>query len=117
VTPAADTTFRPYLRVLTERSRPEPIFVVALTGVDHWLRVEVPIEVLIRSPSQKLREIGRVIRAHYAERWGSAGPFGTITGYLFRTLPDRAICFSVEGVVEGEHRDPVPQGEARLRLR
>lgn len=115
--PAADTTFRPYLRVLTERSIPQPIFVVAWTGVDHWLRVEVPTEVLIKSPSQKSREIGCIIRAHYAERQGSAVPFGKIIGYLFNTLPDRAIRFSVEGVMEGEHRDPVPQGEVRLRLR
>ncbi len=72
---------------------------------------------LIRSPGQKLREVGRIIRLHYAERRGSAVPFGKIIGYLFHALPDRAIRFSVEGVVEGEHRGPVPQGEARLRLR
>ncbi len=113
----AGTRFRPHLRVLTERSRPEPIFVVAWTGVDYWLRVEVPTDMLIKSPGQRLREVGRIVRAHYAERCGSAVPFGAITGYLFRTLPDRAVRLSVEGVMEGEHLDPVLQGEARLRVR
>lgn len=114
---AAAARFRPHLRVLAARSRPEPIFVVAWTGVDYWLRVDVPTAVLISSPGQRLREVGRVVRAHYAERRGSAVPFGAITGYLFRTLPDRAIRFTVEGVVAGEHRGPVPQGEAALQLR
>lgn len=85
--------------------------------MDHWLRVDVPTDVLIKSPSQKRREVGRIIRTHCAERRGSAVPFGRIIGYLFRTLPDRAIRFSVEGVAEGEHRGPVPRGEALLRLR
>ena len=35
--------FRAFIQVLTERSRPEPIFVVAWTGMDFWLRVEVPL--------------------------------------------------------------------------
>ncbi len=114
---AAAARFRPHLRVLTERSRPEPIFVMAWTGMDYWLRVEVPTAVLIRSPGQRLREVGRIVRAHYTERRGSAVPFGAITGYLFRTLPDRAIRFSTEGVVAGEHRGPVPRGEVSLQLR
>ena len=114
---AASARFRPHLRVLTERSRPEPIFVVAWTGMDHWLRVDVPTAVLIKSPGQRLHEVGRIVRAHYAERHGSAVPFGAITGYLFRTLPDRAIRLSVEGVVAGEHTGPVPRGEARLHVR
>lgn len=91
----------PYLRVMTERSVPPPIFVVAFTGVDYWLRVEVPTNVLVRSPRQKEREVGCIVRAHYAARKGRALPFGAITGYLFVTLPDRAIRFSVEGMVMG----------------
>jgi len=109
--------FRPHLRVLTERSVPEPIFVVAWTGVDFWLRVDVPTEVLIKSPGQKLREVGRIVRAHYEQRKGSALPFGRITGYLLRTLPDRAIRFSTEGVAEGVHLGWVPQGQVVLGLR
>ncbi len=113
----AAARFRPHLRVLTARSRPEPIFIVAWTGVDHWLRVDLPTAVLIRSPGQRLREVGRIVREHYAERKGSAVPFGAITGYLFRTLPDRAIRFSTEGVVAGEHTGPVLWGEAHLHVR
>ena len=65
----ASPPFRAHIRVLTERSRPDPITVVAWTGVDFWLRVEVPPNVLVRSPGQRQREVGRIIREHYAV-WG-----------------------------------------------
>ena len=86
----ASPPFRAHILVETERSRPEPIFVVALTGVDFWLRLAVPPDVLVRSPCQRQREIARIIREHYAV-WGKRrGPFGAITGYIFRSLADRA---------------------------
>lgn len=111
--------FRPYIQVLTERSRPEPIFVVAITGTARWLRVRVPIEVLIRSPSQKSRELGALMRAHYAVH--ERGPFGKVLGYVFHSLPDRATRYSVagvaEGVITGESASSVPWGVATLRLR
>ena len=103
--------------MLTERRRPEPIFVAAWVGVDYWLRIEVPTEVLVRSRRRREREIGRIVRAHYAEHKGSAGPSGKITGYVFRSLPDRAIRYSGEGVAQGEHRGPEQHSVARMRQR
>ena len=109
--------FRAHIRVLTERSRPEPINVVAWTGVDFWLRVGVPTDVLVRSPGQRQREVGRIVREHYAV-WGKRrGPFGAITGYVFHSLPDRAIGFSVEGVPVGGKAGPITPGLASLGLK
>jgi len=93
--------------VLTERTRPEPIFVAAFTGVDFWLRVDVATDVLIRSPSQKQHDIRVLIRAHYAFKRGTCGPFGKITGYVFRSLPDRGIRYDVEGKMGGVASEPV----------
>lgn len=109
--------FRPHLQVLTEHTVPSPIFVVAWTGVNYWLRVQVPLEVLLMSRTRKLHEVGRIVRAHYAEKKGRTLPFGAITGYLLRTLPDRAIRFSVEGVSEGVHLGWVPNGQVTIGLR
>ena len=113
----APTPFRAYIKVLTEGSRPEPIFVVAWTGMNFWLRVEVSTDVSILSPNQKRREVGRIIREHYAV-WGKrSGPFGKITGYAFHSLPGRATRHGVDGTVTvekiGETR---VHGEVSLRL-
>ena len=107
----ASPPFRAHIRVLTERSRPDPITVVAWTGVDFWLRVEVPPNVLVRSPGQRQREVGRIIREHYAV-WGKRrGPFGKITGYVFRSLPDRATRYGLDGIATGETARPTRHGE------
>ena len=115
--PASPPNFRAYIQVLTERTRPEPIFVAAMTGVSYWLRLNVPTTVLIRSPSQKQRDIQALMRSHYAAQKGRAGPFGAITGYVFRSLPDRGTRYDVEGKVAGEVRESPHFGEAVLGLR
>lgn len=108
--------FRAHIRVQTERSRPDPITVVAWTGVDFWLRVDVPTDVLVRSPGQRQREVGRIIREHYSV-WGKRhGPFGKITGYVFHSLPGRAIRFSVEGSPTGQQVRPGIRAEVGLAL-
>lgn len=115
----APARFRPYIQVLTERTRPEPIFVVVFTGVNFWLRLEVPTDVLILSPSQKGREIGRIIREHYAMRKGSAVPFGRIVGYVFRSLPGRGTRYDVDGkaVATGKGVEPTLRVEVSFALR
>ena len=109
--------FRAYIRVLTERSHPDPITVVAWTGVAFWLRVEVPPDVLVRSPDQRQREVGRMIREHHAVWAKRRGPFGQITGYVFHSLPDRGIHYNVEGVPADGKAGPITPGLASLRLR
>ena len=100
----ASRPFRAHIRMLTERSRPDSITVVAWTGVGFWLRVEVPADVLVRSPGQRRREVGRIIREHYAV-WGKQrGPFGEITGYVFHSLPDRAMRYDLDGIATGHRR-------------
>ncbi len=108
--------FRPYVQVLTERSRPEPIFIVAATGVDFWLRLDIPANVLVLSPRQRKRELGRMIRDHYANRRGSAVPFGKIIGYVFRSLPHRAVRYSILGLEEGAVAVTTHHVELTMRL-
>jgi hypothetical protein len=112
----APPLFRPHLEVLTERSRPEPIFIVAWTGVDFWLRVEVATSVLIQSMDQRRHEIGRVI--HYYAVWGARrGPFGKIIGCVFHSRADRATSYGVEGVATGDKAEPRRRGEVSFGLR
>jgi hypothetical protein len=109
--------FRPHIRVRTERSTPAPIFAVAFTGVDFWLRIPVAAAILVKSPSQRGREVGRIIREHYAVWGGQRGPFGPPTGYVFQSLPDKAICYGVDGMVTVEKIIPTKKGEVGLGLR
>jgi hypothetical protein len=98
------TEFRPHIHVRTERTRPSPIFVVAMTGgPDRWLRISLPEEVTALPEHDQIAQAAEIIRQHHAEHKGWAGPFGSITGYYYRSEFERAIEFSVTGQVVGPY--------------
>lgn len=106
--------FRPHLRVIPERSTPQPIFVAAVTGVDYWLVRPLPADILTMPVVHRLQVVGWIAREHYAERMGDVGPFGKILGYLFRTEFEKALEFDTDGMPHGELEGPVPEGKATL---
>jgi hypothetical protein len=114
---AARLAFRPHLRVIPERSVPQPIFVAALTGTKRWLVEPLPKDILSMPIAQSLLIVGQHARDHYARTNGRAGPFGAIRGYLFRVEFEKAIRLDVEGAVQGEQNGRIPEGRAILRLK
>jgi hypothetical protein len=114
---AERAAFRPHLRVVPERSVPQPIFVAALTGVKFWLVTDVPPDVLALPWAAQLAAVGQIARTHYAAKGGRVGPFGAICGYLFRTAFEAAIRLDREGTPQGEHNGPVTLGSAHIRIR
>ncbi len=112
----ARAAFRPHLRVIPERRIPSPIFVAALTGVEHWLVQELPPDIMAMPEVRCFELAGEIARAHYARENGGAGPFGAIRGYLFRTTFDTAIELAVDGTNLGPRDGPVPMAKAAFVL-
>ena len=109
--------FRPHVRVKTERTVPSPIFVVAMTGgPDRWLRISLPEEVTALPEHDQIEQVAEIIRQHHAEHKGWAGPFGSITGYYYRSEFERAIEFSVTGQVVGPYFGAFPVATCRMSV-
>jgi hypothetical protein len=85
--------FKPHAIILTERNRPEPIFVAGLIGVNRILRVDFDltadrasyIHQAINGIGQKLAEF----KSHFLPA------FGRPTGVAVNYTPDRAVVFSL----------------------
>jgi hypothetical protein len=109
--------FRPHVRVKTERTVPSPIFVVAMTGgPDRWLRINLPEEITASSEHSQIEQAAEIIRQHHAQCKGWAGPFGSITGYYYRSEFERAIEFSVTGQVVGPYFGAFPVVTCRMSV-
>jgi hypothetical protein len=109
--------FRPHVRVRTERTCPSPIFVVAMTGgPDHWLRISLPEEVTALPEHDQIAQAAEIIRQHHAEHKGWAGPFGSITGYHYRSEFEKAVEFSVTGEAVGPYFGLFPVATCRMSV-
>lgn len=87
--------FVPHLWRLHERSRPEPIFVVALTGVERWKRVDLPNGIRNRPLNEQFDLVRTVIREDVAS--ATRGLFGQIAGYVYRHSYSIGFRFDREG--------------------
>ena len=114
-------SFKPYLRVETARTRPEPIFIAAILGVDRLLKVRLPDDVSRAVGADRDRLVKRAIQDHYRERQGWVPAFGTITGYTLVTLPgyrsDFGWPYDVEGDPAGSMRPVRRLGEPALGVK
>jgi hypothetical protein len=96
--------FRPHIHVQTDRTVPQPIFVVAMAGgPDRWLRIDLPEGMTTWPEQSQIEHVAEMVRQHYRQCTGSAGPFGNITGYYFRRDFDQAVEFSIAGQLIGRH--------------
>jgi hypothetical protein len=109
--------FRPHVRVRTERTVPSPIFVVAMTGgPDRWLRINLPEEIIALPENSQIEQAAEIIRQHHAEHKGWAGPFGSITGYHYRSEFEKAVEFSVTGEAVGPYFGLFPVATCRMSV-
>lgn len=116
-------TFVPHAAILTERTRPEPIFVAAVIGVHRILRIDFDLNA-DRSTFVHQALVG--IRAR-VRRWNRDSipnmplgnyqlpAFGHVTGFVINYEPERAVRFDFDGAA----REVLPRsyriGEAWLR--
>jgi hypothetical protein len=109
--------FRPHVRVKTERTVPSPIFVVAMTGgPDRWLRINLPEEITALPEHDQIAQVAEIIQQHHAEHKGWAGPFGSITGYYYRSAFERTVEFSITGQVMGSYLGAFPVVTCRMSV-
>jgi hypothetical protein len=85
--------FNPHAVILTEKSRPEPLFVAALIGIDQLKRVDF-------EPSNPVTFIDQAfegLRKKF-DRWKGQIPcFGRPTGIIINFKPDKAVRFDLNG--------------------
>ena len=86
--------FRPHAIILTERERPQPIFVAALIGVDVLLRLDFDLS---SGPATFLDQSLDALRQRLARWHGCLPAFGRATGLIINYSPDHAIRFDLEG--------------------
>jgi hypothetical protein len=109
--------FRPHVWVKTERAVPSPIFVVAMTGgPDRWLRISLPEEISALTEHSQIAQVADIIRQHHIKCKGWAGPFGSITGYYYRSEFETAIEFSVTGQAVGPYFGLFPVAACRMSV-
>ena len=86
--------FRPHAVILTERERPQPLFVAALIGVDVLLRIDFD---LTADPMTFQNQALDGLRDKLARWHGCLPAFGRAIGLIINYSPDRAIRFDLEG--------------------
>jgi hypothetical protein len=87
--------FRPHAIIITERTRPEPLFVAAFIGVDVLLRVDFD---LTAAPATFVRQSLDGLRQKLARWRGSLPAFGRPVGFIVNYSPDRAVRFDLDGI-------------------
>ena len=86
--------FRPHAVVLTERERPQPLFVAALIGVDVLLRIDFD---LTADPTTFQKQALDGLRDKLARWRGCLPAFGRAIRLIVNYSPDRAIRLDLEG--------------------
>lgn len=106
--------FVPHAVVLTERKIPQPIFVVAIVGVERLLKASFDLS----APEHEIpaRALAAV-RKHLAQ-WSYPIPsFGKPTGYVVNYTPDRAERYALDGTLVERLPRAVRLGNASIRIR
>lgn len=87
--------FVPHAIILTERKRPEPIFLAAVIGVDRLIRVDFD---LVANPATFVDQALNGVQEKLA-RWKSGGlpAFGRPTGVVVNYSPNHAVEFDLKG--------------------
>ena len=110
--------FQPHLWVVHERSRPSPIFVVAMYGIDVFKRVDLPQEIARMSHAgARLVAIASMLRSGLQQQDYFCSPFGRPVQVLYRDTYVHSYVFDVESQrFTHELHAPPPLGSARLTI-
>jgi hypothetical protein len=86
--------FQPHAIILTERTRPEPIFVAAIIGAERLLRVDFDLDGENESYVKKSLE---GVERRLAKWNGTLPAFGRPTGLIVNYAPNLAVRFDLRG--------------------
>jgi hypothetical protein len=87
--------FKPHAVIMTDRERPEPLFVAAIIGVDVLLRVD--FDLTASSVTFVRQSLDGVRRRRERWRCNSLPAFGRMVGFIVNYSPDSAVRFDLEG--------------------
>ena len=106
--------FKPHATILTEKTRPDPLFVAAFIGVNRILRVDFDLTANRASfVHQGLNGI-RVKLAEFPNPSGVLPCFGRPIGFVVNYTPERAVRFDLEGNAIAIFRRAVRIGNVSL---
>ena len=106
--------FQPHAVILTQRTRPEPIFVAAIIGVEQLLRVDLDLDGERRESyiSKALEGVERRLA-----KWNGTIPaFGRPTGLIVNYAPNFAVRFDLRGTPQEIFGEAYRIGQAHLLL-
>jgi hypothetical protein len=97
--------FRPHAIILTERQRPEPLFVAAVIGVERLLRLDLDHS---RDPATYVTQARTALKQRLTRWKGVLPAFGRPVGLIVNYSPDSAVRFDLDGsvveVLDAAHR-------------
>jgi len=108
--------FRPHLWILHERSRPKTLFVVALTGLERWKRIELPAHADRCSRAQRRRIRRSAVREHFREDGQRDGLFGRAIGYVYRPSPEHSYRMTTDGRLDSLDLGPFTEPQTRYSV-
>ena len=107
-------SFKPHAIILTERTRPEPIFVAALIGAEQLLRVDFDLDGEGESYVKKSLE---GVERRLAKWNGTIPAFGRPTGLIVNYAPNFAVRFDLRGTPREIFGEAYRIGQACLLLK
>ena len=106
--------FQPHAVILTERTRPEPIFVAAIIGAERLLRVDFGLDGERESYVKKSLE---GVERRLAKWNGTIPAFGRPTGLIVNYAPNFAVRFDLRGTPQEIFGEAYRIGQAYLLLK
>jgi hypothetical protein len=106
--------FQPHAIILTERTRPEPVFVAAIIGAERLLRVDFDLDGEGESYVKKSLE---GVERRLAKWNGTIPAFGRPTGLIVNYAPNFAVRFDLRGTPQEIFGEAYRIGQASLLLR
>jgi len=106
--------FQPHAVILTERTRPEPIFVAAIIGAERLLRVDFDLDGERESYVKKSLE---GVERRLAKWNGTIPAFGRPTGLIVNYAPNFAVRFDLRGTPQEIFGEAYRIGQASLLLK
>jgi hypothetical protein len=107
--------FKPHAIIVTERTRPEPMFVAGIIGIDRLLRIEMDLmKSPVTFPSQAITGIDEKLRRWKSDRLPG---FGSPLGFIVNYAVDRAVRFDLTGKPEAVLDRAYSPGGVMLLLR
>ena len=100
-------SFRPHLRVETERMIPQPIFIAALIGTARLRHVGLSDDAWSANPDRRHQLVKEAIQDHYREHRGHVPAFGPIVGYVAVMMAGYLVDFGFPFDTAGEPVGPL----------